>query len=220
MSGFATGGRGQRSFQQSETFRGPVVFADEPNVGAFGRGDKFLREKGHIFVFENAFIILVVNAFIASERAGGDGINLFAGRWVEDFTTMQEGVRASNLVHIIESIGAHAIELIVFAIGRAGDATKVIGLRGENRFGGAPDGGGILMEGKFVEDEIAGETAGGAGIGGENFDTTDFAGDANACFAVHGFVAFIGAEVLLLESQGELVADLGATKVEFDSVDF
>ncbi len=74
------------------------------------------------------------------------------------------------------------------------------------------------MEGKFVEDEVAAEAAGGAGIGGEDFDAAGVAVDGDSGFGVEGFEAVVGAEVNLFEGAVEELADFGATAVEFDAV--
>jgi len=58
----------------------------------------------------------------------------------------------------------------MFAVTGGSNAAEEVGVGRENGLGGLPDGIGILVEGKFIEDEVAGEAAGGAGIGGEDFD--------------------------------------------------
>ena len=70
-------------------------------------------------------------------------------------------------------------------------------------FGGFPDGVGVFVKGEFVEDEVAGEAAGGAWIGGENFDAAGRRQDAggpsgDAGFGVEGFEFGVGGEIELL----------------------
>jgi hypothetical protein len=106
----------------------------------------------------------------------------------------------------------------VFAVGGAGDAAEVVWIGGEDGFGGFPDGGGVFVEGEFVEDEVAAEAAGGAGVGSEDFDAAGLAVDGDASFGVEGFEAVVGGEVDLFEGAVEKVADFGAAAVEFDAI--
>ena len=76
------------------------------------------------------------------------------------------------------------------------------------------------MEGEFVEDQIATETASGAWICGEDFDAAGLAVDGDASFEVHGLEAAIGGEVSLFEGVASKTRDVGAFAVEFDAVGF
>ena len=110
------------------------------------------------------------------------------------------------------------VEHVVFAIGRAGDAAEVIGIGGEDGFGGFPDGLAVFVEGEFIEDEVAGETASGARICSEDFDASDEAIDGDAGFEVQALEGLVGAEVDLFEGAFGGMADFGAFGVEFDAV--
>ena len=74
------------------------------------------------------------------------------------------------------------------------------------------------MEGKFIEDEVAGETAGGAGIGGENLDAAGFVVAENADFQAHVVISEVGGLVLGLEFGVVEAADLGAFGDELGAV--
>ena len=50
------------------------------------------------------------------------------------------------------------------AIAGGSDAAEVIGVAGEDGFGGFPDGEAVFVEGELVQDEVAGEAAGGAAV--------------------------------------------------------
>src|SRR5687768_10422219 len=63
---------------------GPGVVADEADGRILGLGDEVAGEEGHVFGFENAFVILVVSAFIDGKGAGFGGSDGFAGDWVGD----------------------------------------------------------------------------------------------------------------------------------------
>ena len=75
----------------------------------------------------------------------------------------------------------------MFAVAGGGDAAEVVGVACQDGFDGFPDGGAVFMEGEFIQDEIAGEAAGGAGICGEDFDAAIEAMGADVEFEAHGF---------------------------------
>src|SRR4051794_37163889 len=77
-------------------------------------------------------------------------------------------------------VGDEAVEHVVASVGSAGDAAEVIGVGAEDWFGGFPDGGAVFVKGELVEDEIAGKAAGGAWVGGEDFDAAGLAVDSDA----------------------------------------
>ena len=55
-----------------------MVVADEADGGIFGGGDEFEGEEGHVFGFEDAFVVLVVGAFVVGESSGFGGRDRFA----------------------------------------------------------------------------------------------------------------------------------------------
>src|SRR3954471_20315784 len=44
--------------------RTPMLFADDADILAFGGGDQFVGEQGHVLSFENALVVLIVGAFV------------------------------------------------------------------------------------------------------------------------------------------------------------
>ena len=108
------------------------------------------------------------------------------------------------------------------AIAGAGDAAAVIGVAGEDGFGGFPDGVAVLVEGEFIEDEIAGEAAGGAGIGGEDLDAAGafeaIADEGDADFHAHVVVGEVGRLVTGLHEEAEAVTNVLAFEDEFGAV--
>ena len=66
-----------------------------------------------------------------------------------------------------------------------------------------------IVEGEFVENEVSGEAAGGAGVGREDFDAAGLAGDGDAGFENEGvdgegageLGAWSGEEFFLADSQ-------------------
>lgn len=192
--------------------------ADGGKVRAFGGGDEGVGEEGHGFVFENAFVVLVVGAFVGGEGAGLGGRDGRAGDGMIDGTALGMGIGAGDLEARDGGVGGELVKGVVFAVGGGSDAAEEIGMGSEGGFGGFPDGGGVFVEGKFVENEIAEEAAGGAGIGGANADAAALAIDADAGFGVEGFEAVVGGEIDLVEGALEEFADFGAAAVEFDAV--
>ena len=104
------------------------------------------------------------------------------------------------------------------AVAGGGDAAEVVRVGGEDGFGGFPDGGGVFVEGEFVEDEVAGEAAGGAWVGGEDFDAAGLAVGADADFHAHVLEFEAAGEVLGFELGAVEVADFGAFGEEFGAV--
>ena len=139
------------------------MVGDEADVFAFGGEDEFVGEEGHVFGFEKALVILVVGAFVEGEFAGLLGCDGFAGDRMEDLKALRIGVGTADFAQGDLRVGGQAVEHVVASVGCAGDAAEVIGIGREDRFSGFPDGGGVFVEGEFVEDEVAGESAGGAG---------------------------------------------------------
>ena len=75
---------------------GPVLFADGGDVGTFGGGDEFVGEERHVLVFEFAFVVLVVGAFVLGEGAGLLRCDFLTGDGVEDWTALEVGVGAGD----------------------------------------------------------------------------------------------------------------------------
>ena len=107
----------------------------------------------------------------------------------------------------------------MFAIGCGCNAAEEVFVGGEDGLGSFPDGVRVVVEGEFVEDEVAGEAAGGARAGSEDEDAAGMAVEGDAGFCFEGFEACVGGEVGLFEGLVEEVADFGAFAVEFDAVE-
>ena len=194
-------------------------------------GDQLVSEQRHVFIGKDAFVILVVGAFIERAEAGGGRIDFGAIAFqVVNFHALLPGGRAGDAgnheairvgeeraVAGAEAAG-HAIKHIVLAVAGGGDAAAEIGIAGKDRFGGFPDGGAVFVEGEFVEDEVAGKTAGGAGIGGEDFDAADLAFALDADFHAHLLKGRVGRGFLHLEFLPENTADLGAFEQKLRAV--
>ena len=75
---------------------GPLLFADEGDVGAFGGADEFVCQQCHVLVFELALVVLVVGAFVLGEGAGFFGCDGLAGDGVEDGAALEVGVGAGD----------------------------------------------------------------------------------------------------------------------------
>src|SRR5688500_12339670 len=63
---------------------GPGVVAHDSNVFLLRLANEVAGEEGHVFGFENAFVILVVSAFVDGERAGFGGSDRFASDGMGD----------------------------------------------------------------------------------------------------------------------------------------
>ena len=174
---------------------GPVLVADDADVVAFGGGDEIGGEKGHVFIFESTFVILVVGAFVESERAGLIRGNFFASDRMVDAQSLLISFPARDFAERNFGIGREAIEHIVASVGSAGDAAEVIGMGGKDRFDGFPDGDAVFMESEFVEDQITGKATSGARTGGENFDAAGASVDGEARFEIHCCEVEVGREV-------------------------
>lgn len=218
--GFPAGIASEPAFEKSEGFGGPFSFAEESDVGAFRGVDEFMGEKSHVFVLEDALEILIVSAFVGGESAGFGGRDGLASDRMKDGATLFPGVSARDLEQRELGIGGHAIELIELAVGGAGDATEKILVGLEDGMGSGPNGGAVLVESEFVEDEIAGETAGGQRIGGEDENAAGLALHDNARLVFHGLETVVRGEIDLFKSVAHEIADLGAFEVEFGAVEF
>jgi len=157
-------------------------------------------------VFEDAFVVLVVGAFVGGEVAGGLGVDGLACYGVVDRAALGVGLGAGDFALWDVGVGGELVEEVVFAVWGGGDAALVVWVGGEDGFGGFPDGVGVFVEGEFVEDEVAGEAAGGAWVGGEDFDSSGGRQDAgdpsgDSGFGVEGFEFGVGGEVVLFDGR-------------------
>src|SRR4051812_38734984 len=109
-----------------------------------------MGQQSHVLILKYAFEILIVSALVGSQGAGFGRCDRFAGHGMINGTTLGVGVGARNAKDRDRAIGRHAIKLVVLAVGRGGNATKVIFIGIEDRLGSAPDGGAIFMKGEFV----------------------------------------------------------------------
>ena len=209
---------GQTFLEQVESGGSPVAGANDADVGTFGGIDQFVSEKRHVLILEGAFEVLIVSAFIGFEGAGFGWSDRSAGNGMKDRATHGVGIGAGDFANGATSFGDHGIEMIVLAVGSAGDAAEIVFVAGQDGAGFGPDGSAVLVKGEFIEDKIARETAGGERIGGENDDASSATVHGDAGFAFHVFETIIAAEIDLLEGAAHETADFSAFTVEFDAV--
>ena len=163
-------------------------------VGEFGGKDNFGSQERRAAADEGEFVVLIIGDFVFGAGAGFGGCDFLTRIGIVDFDAHFPGVGAGEAREFDAAAGGHAVKHVLTAVAGAGDAAQKIFVAAENRLGGFPDGGVVLVKGEFVEDEVAAETAGGAGIRGEDFDAAFAAGDFDA--------------------------DLGGEEVEFDGARF
>ena len=106
----------------------------------------------------------------------------------------------------------------MFAVSRGGDAAQEIRVATEDGFGGFPDRAAVLVKSKFVEDKIATETTGGAGIRGENLDATHDIPAADAEFHAQFRAIYQRSGILLFKGRFEQTAYRSALFKELRAV--
>ena len=208
-----------------EAFARRSVEIEDRGVVVDGCVDEVVRQERAGLGGEGALVVLVVARLV--ERLGARFIRCdrLAGLRVVDLDAHPPGVGAAHPGDLELAFGRHAVEHVARAVARGGDAAEEVRVGGEDGFGRVPDGGGVLVEGELVKDQVTGEAAGGAGIGRQHFNAPDLPLDFHGDLKSHVLVGDRGREILeavllddLLLRLVEQAADLGGLERKLLSV--